>query len=59
MPYHAVHLMFFIFCISRVGVFAIVSSGFRQEIGLKDMKHFLLLFVVGSIGSVFPDVPAV
>lgn len=59
MPYPAVHLMFFIFCISLVGVFAVVSSGFKREIGLRDMKHFFLLFVVGSIGSVFPDVPAV
>ncbi|KXS42823.1 MAG: hypothetical protein AWU59_1447 [Methanolobus sp. T82-4] len=59
MPYPAVHLMFFIFCISLVGVFAIVSSGFRREVGLKDLKHFLLLFFVGGIGSLFPDVPAV
>ncbi len=59
MPYPAVHLMFFIFCISLVGVFAVVSSGSRREVGLKDLKHFLLLFFVGGIGSLFPDVPAV
>ncbi|SFM56464.1 metal-dependent hydrolase [Methanolobus profundi] len=59
MPYPAVHLTFFIFCISLVGIFAIAGSGFRREMGLKDAKHLGLLFVVGSIGSVFPDVPAV
>lgn len=59
MPYPAVHLMFFIFCISLVGVFAIVSSGFRREVGLKDLKHFMLLFFVGGVGSLFTDVPAV
>ncbi|WP_319507395.1 metal-dependent hydrolase [uncultured Methanolobus sp.] len=59
MPYPAFHLSFFIFCISLVGVFAIAGSGFRREIGFKDVKHLSLLLFVGSIGSVFPDVPAV
>jgi inner membrane protein len=59
MPYPMFHLSFFIFCISLVGIFAIVGSGFRKEIGLKDVKHLSLLFFVGSVGSLFPDVPAV
>jgi inner membrane protein len=59
MPYPAFHLSFFIFCISLVGVFAIAGSGFRREIRFKDVKHLSLLFFVGSVGSVFPDVPAV
>ena len=59
MPYPAFHLSFFVFCISLVGVFAIAGSGFRREIGFKDVKHLSLLFFVGSVGSVFPDVPAV
>ncbi|WMW23106.1 metal-dependent hydrolase [Methanolobus mangrovi] len=59
MPYPAFHLSFFIFCISLVGVFAIAGSGFRREIGFKDVKHLSLLLFVGSVGSVFPDVPAV
>ncbi|WP_094226596.1 metal-dependent hydrolase [Methanolobus psychrotolerans] len=59
MPYPAFHLAFFMFCISLVGIFAIAGSGFRREIRFKDVKHLSLLFVVGSVGSVFPDVPAV
>ncbi|MEZ5336030.1 MAG: metal-dependent hydrolase [Methanolobus sp.] len=59
MPYPAFHLSFFIFCISLVGLFAIAGSGFRREISFKDVKHLSLLFAVGSVGSVFPDVPAV
>ena len=59
MPYPAFHLAFFIFCISLVSVFAIVNSDFRRKMSLKDVKHLSLLFFVGSVGSVFPDVPAV
>ncbi|WP_342304757.1 metal-dependent hydrolase [Methanolobus sp. ZRKC5] len=59
MPYPAFHFAFFIFCVSLVGIFAIAGSGFRKEMSFKDVKHLSLLFVVGSVGSVFPDVPAV
>ena len=59
MPYPAFHLSFFIFCISLVGIFAIASTGFKGEMSFKDVKHLGILFVIGSAGSVFPDVPAV
>nr|WP_321497957.1 metal-dependent hydrolase [uncultured Methanolobus sp.] len=59
MPYPAFHLSFFIFCVSLVGIFAIAGSGFRKEMTFKDVKHLSLLLFVGSVGSVFPDVPAV
>ncbi|WP_406661309.1 metal-dependent hydrolase [Methanolobus sp. ZRKC3] len=59
MPYPAFHLSFFLFCISLVGIFAIGSTGLKGEMSHKDVKHLGLLFVIGSIGSVFPDVPAV
>ena len=59
MPYPAVHLGFFIFCISLVAVLSIASSGSKGEMSFKDVKHLGTLFVLGSIGSVFPDVPAV
>lgn len=59
MPYPAFHLGFFIFCISLVAVLSIVSSGSRGEMSFKDVKHLGTLFVLGSIGSVFPDVPVV
>lgn len=59
MPYPAFHLSFFIFCVSLVGIFAIAGSGFQEKLGRKDVKHLGLLFIVGSVGSVFPDVPAV
>ncbi|MDI3540250.1 MAG: hypothetical protein PWR29_1391 [Methanolobus sp.] len=59
MPYPVFHLMFFVFCISLVGVFAVFSSSFKREISLKDTKHIGVLLTVGGIGSLFPDVPAV
>lgn len=59
MPYPVFHLMFFVFCISLVGVFAVFSSSFKREISLKDTGHIGVLLLVGSIGSLFPDVPAV
>jgi inner membrane protein len=59
MPYPIFHLMFFVFCISLVGVFAVLTSSFRREISLRDTGHLGMLFIVGSIGSLFPDVPAV
>jgi inner membrane protein len=59
MPYPIFHLMFFVFCISLVGVFAVLTSSFMREISLRDTGHLGMLFIVGSIGSLFPDVPAV
>jgi hypothetical protein len=59
MPYPVFHLMFFVFCISLAGVFAVFSSSFKREISLRDIRHIGILLIVGSIGSLFPDVPAV
>lgn len=59
MPYPVFHLMFFVFCISLVGVFAVFSSSIKREISLKDSRDIGVLLIVGGIGSLFPDVPAV
>jgi len=59
MPYPVFHLMFFVFCISLAGVFAVFSSSFKKEISPRDIRHISILLTVGSIGSLFPDVPAV
>ena len=56
MPYPVVHVLFFVFCISAVAVYATVRSLFRGELSLKGLKHLLLLLFVGSICALFPDI---
>ncbi len=57
MPYPAFHLAFFLFCVSLVGFFAVAGNGLHRDLGLKDVKHLGMLLFVGSVGSVFPDIP--
>lgn len=56
MPYPVVHVLFFVFCVSAVAVYATVRSLFRGELSLKGLKHLLLLLFVGSICALFPDI---
>jgi hypothetical protein len=56
MPYPVVHVLFFVFCISAVAVYATVRSLFRGELSLKGSTHLLLLLFVGSICALFPDI---
>lgn len=56
MPYPVVHVLFFVFCISAVVVFAAVRSFFRGELSLKASTHLLFLLSVGSICALFPDI---
>lgn len=59
MPYPVVHVLFFVFCISSVAVYATVRSIFRRKPTLKDSKQLLLLLFVGSLCSLFPDIMVV
>jgi hypothetical protein len=56
MPYPVVHVLFFVFCIGAVAVYATVRSFFRGELSLKGSKHLLPLLFIGSVCSLFPDI---
>ena len=56
MPYPVVHVLFFVFCISAVAVFAAARSFFRGELSLKGSTNLIFLLFVGSICSLFPDI---
>ncbi|AKB83364.1 hypothetical protein MSBR3_2786 [Methanosarcina barkeri 3] len=56
MPYPIVHVLFFVFCISAVAVFAAIRSFFRGELSLKGSTNLLFLMSVGSICALFPDI---
>lgn len=59
MPYPVVHVLFFLFCVGAVATFALTGPVSRKEMSLKDARKFLLLVFVGSICTLFPDIPAV
>ncbi|AKB17778.1 MULTISPECIES: metal-dependent hydrolase [unclassified Methanosarcina] len=56
MPYPVSHVLFFVFCVSAVAVYAIVRSIFRREISSRDLPQLLLLLFVGSLCTLFPDI---
>jgi len=56
MPYPVVHVLFFVFCISAIAVFAAGRSFFRGELSLKSATNLIFLLSVGSICSLFPDI---
>ncbi|WP_256623253.1 metal-dependent hydrolase [Methanolobus chelungpuianus] len=59
MPYPPGHLLFFTFCTFLAGVLGIAVMRFKGKVvQLSDTKHLGLLFAAGSLGSLFPDVPA-
>lgn len=59
MPYPVAHVLFFVFCISAVAVYATVRSIFHRELSFKDLPQLLLLLFVGSLSTLFPDITAV
>lgn len=59
MPYPIVHILFFVFCISAVAVYAVVRSAFCRELSLNDSIYILLLLSIGSLSALLPDVPGV
>ena len=56
MPYPVSHVLFFVFCVSAVAVYAIVRSIFRREISSRDLFQLLPLLFVGSLCTLFPDI---
>lgn len=59
MPYPVAHVLFFIFCVCAVAVYAVLRSVFRKELSLRDLLPLLLLLFVGSFASLFPDIMVV
>ncbi|WP_269849855.1 metal-dependent hydrolase [Methanosarcina horonobensis] len=56
MPYPVAHVLFFVFCVSAVAVYATFSSIFRRELSSRDLTGLLLLLFVGSAGTLLPDI---
>lgn len=56
MPYPVSHVLFFVFCVSAVAVYAIVRSILRREISSRDLFQLLPLLFVGSLCTLFPDI---
>ncbi len=59
MPYPVVHVLFFLFCVGAVAIFALTGPLFRKELSFKDTRKLLVLVFVGSICTLLPDIPAV
>lgn len=56
MPYPVAHVLFFIFCVSAVAVYAAVRSISHRELSSRDLLNLSLLLFVGSLCTLFPDI---
>lgn len=59
MPYPVAHVLFFLFCVGAVAVYAITKALSRRELSFKNSTELLLIIYVGGICTLFPDLPAV
>jgi hypothetical protein len=59
MPYPVVHVLFFLFCVSAVAVYALIGPLSRRELSFKDARKLLLLVFVGGLCTLFPDIMVV
>jgi len=59
MPYPVVHVLFFLFCVGAVAVYAITKALFARELSFRDLRKLLLLMFVGGVCTLFPDIMAV
>lgn len=56
MPYPVVHVLFFVFCINAVAVYATVRSLYRRELSFRGSMNLLSLLSVGSLCALLPDI---
>jgi hypothetical protein len=56
MPYPVAHVLFFIFSVSAVAVYAVVRSISHRELSSRDLLNLSLLLFVGSLCTLFPDI---
>lgn len=59
MPYPVVHVLFFLFCVCAVAVYATTKALSRRELSFRNSKTLLLLMFVGGLCTLFPDMTAV
>ncbi|WP_410507545.1 metal-dependent hydrolase [Methanosarcina hadiensis] len=59
MPYPVAHVLFFLFCVGAVAIYALAGPFFRRELSFKDARKLLLLVFVGSLSTLLPDIMAV
>ena len=59
MPYPVVHVLFFLFCIGAVAVYALTKALSARELSFRDLRKLLLLMFVGGLCTILPDVTAV
>ncbi len=59
MPYPVVHVLFFLFCVGIVAVYAITGPLYRRELCFSDARKLLLLAFVGGACTLFPDIMVV
>lgn len=59
MPYPVVHILFFVFCINAIAVYTAIRSIFHKKLSFWSSMRLLLLLFVGSLCSLFPDIPIV
>ncbi|AAM31333.1 metal-dependent hydrolase [Methanosarcina mazei] len=56
MPYPVVHILFFVFCVSAVAVYATFRSISQRQATFGSSLNLLLLLLVGSVCTLLPDV---
>lgn len=59
MPYPVVHVLFFLFCVGTVAVYALIGPLYRRELSFRDARKLLLLVFVGSLSTLLSDIMAV
>jgi len=59
MPYPVVHVLFFLFCVGAVALYAVIGPFSRRELSFRDTRKLLLLVFAGSFCTLLPDMMAV
>jgi len=55
MPYPVIHVLFFLFCVCAVAVYATTKALSRRELSFRNSRTLLLLIFVGGLCTLFPD----
>ncbi len=56
MTYPVSHVLFFIFCVSAVAVYAAARPLLHGDLSSRDLKQFLFILFVGSLCTLLPDI---
>ncbi|WP_135609694.1 metal-dependent hydrolase [Methanococcoides sp. AM1] len=58
MPYPVAHVMFFVLCICAIAVYTPLVALLRRDISFKEIRHILLLLLIGAFFALYPDITA-